>query len=145
MKLLIAVALISLSPLMFINQAGTNELAPDIHPLHNLVNEVRSNAELNELHPNTQLNNSAALKCADMQSQGYWGHGDWKKFITVNYQKAGENLAKNYPTDQETVTAWQESPKHNDNLLGDYTDVGYATCEGQLGTVTVQHFIKEAK
>ncbi len=134
--------IITVFALSLTGAANTGETYQE--PIGRLVNNARQEQNLLPLKNNEALAASALKKCQDMQTSNQWGHGDnWESYITVDYIKAGENLAKNYSSDQETVKAWQQSPKHNENLLGDFTDVGYATCEGQLGTVTVQHFIKE--
>ena len=42
-----------------------------------------------------------------------------------NYTSYGENIARNFKTPQETVTAWMASPKHRDNILkASYTHIG---------------------
>jgi hypothetical protein len=76
-----------------------------------------------------------------MFAEQYWAHVSpsgtepWKWFgdVGYNYSFAGENLAKNYPTSDATVTAWMNSPTHRENLLKkEYVDVGFAVVSGEL-------------
>jgi len=38
--------------------------------------------------------------------------------------RVGENIAYNYPTPEAAMQAWENSPGHKANLLGDYTHFG---------------------
>ncbi|MFS8119533.1 MAG: CAP domain-containing protein, partial [Microcoleus sp.] len=40
----------------------------------------------------------------------------WINDTGYNYDTAGENLAKNYPSTQATVDAWMASPVHRANI-----------------------------
>ena len=39
-------------------------------------------------------------------------------------ERVGENIAYNYPTPEAAMQAWENSPGHKANLLGDYTHFG---------------------
>lgn len=113
-------------------------------------NEARRQYDLPELHLNQKLNQAAYLKSKDMFDQQYWGHDapdgtkPWKWLVEVEYgyNKAGENLAKNFYTAEAVNTAWMNSTEHRKNILDpDYTEVGFAvasgTLEGKATTIVV--------
>lgn len=90
---------------------------------------------------NPALAHAAYLKAQDMFAKHYWAHvapdgttpWSWFKDVGYNYQAAGENLAKNFPTAQATTVAWMASPEHRQNILNkNYQDVGYAVLDGTL-------------
>lgn len=101
-------------------------------------NEYRQNAGLQPLKINDQLSHGAQEKAHDMISRDYWSHNapdgttPWHFFDVAgyNYRSAGENLAYGFATGSETVTAWMNSPAHRENLLGNYTDVGFGFASG---------------
>jgi hypothetical protein len=104
-------------------------------------NEARKDASLPELVINDELSQAAFLKAKDMISNNYWAHtspsgtSPWKWLADVgyNYDVAGENLAKNYPTADATVTAWMNSESHRANILNErYQDIGFAVVDGLL-------------
>lgn len=104
-------------------------------------NKERASAGLGELVINEQLSQAAFLKAQNMFSEQYWAHVSpsgtqpWKWFgdVEYNYSYAGENLAKNYPSAQATVSAWMNSKTHRENILkGEYVDVGFAVVDGEL-------------
>jgi len=90
----------------------------------------------------TNLNRSARAKSEDMAANNYFSHdsptyGDpfaMMRNFGVQYQSAGENIAKGQPTPGEVVQAWMNSPGHRENILnGSYTHlgVGYVANNGQ--------------
>lgn len=104
-------------------------------------NQQRTAAGLEALQPNTELAQAAALKAQDMFAHNYWAHTSpqgvepWKWFgdVGYSYSVAGENLAKNYPSAQATVTAWMNSETHRANIMnGKYVDVGFAVADGTI-------------
>ncbi|OJU87942.1 hypothetical protein BGO17_03070 [Candidatus Saccharibacteria bacterium 49-20] len=104
-------------------------------------NLEREKVGAGDLQINAQLSDAAFLKAQNMFTEQYWAHVSpsgtepWKWFgdVGYNYSVAGENLAKNYPTSQATVTAWMNSATHRENLLkNDYVDVGFAVVDGEL-------------
>lgn len=104
-------------------------------------NSERELRGLPDLQLNAALSQAAFLKAQNMFAEQYWAHVSpsgtqpWKWFADVgyNYSYAGENLAKNYPDAQTTVSAWMASETHRANILSDkYVDVGFAAVDGQL-------------
>lgn len=104
-------------------------------------NERRATSSLPNLQVDTELTAAAFAKAQDMFEHNYWAHVSpegvtpwrWIGEAGYNYNVAGENLAKNYPTASATVDAWMASPTHRANILnGKYQDVGFAVVDGEL-------------
>ena len=104
-------------------------------------NIEREKASLPALKLNDKLTSAAFAKAKDMFANNYWAHVSpsgvtpwkWIGDAGYNYNVAGENLAKNYPTAQETVNAWMGSTTHRENILNQkYQDVGFAVVDGLL-------------
>lgn len=104
-------------------------------------NTQREKFSLPDLRMNDKLSSAAFAKAKDMFANNYWAHTSptgvtpwkWLGDAGYNYDVAGENLAKNYPTAQETVDAWMASPTHRANILNTkYQDIGLAVVEGML-------------
>lgn len=104
-------------------------------------NAERAKSSLPSLQLNKDLSNAAFAKAQDMFANNYWAHTSptgvtpwkWIGDAGYNYDVAGENLAKNYPTAQDTVDAWMGSPTHRANILNNrYQDIGLAVVDGTL-------------
>lgn len=104
-------------------------------------NVAREAASLPALTVNEQLSQAAFLKAKDMFANNYWAHTSpsgvtpwqWLAEAGYNYDVAGENLAKNYPTAEATVDAWMASETHRANIMNDrYHEVGFAVVDGLL-------------
>src|SRR3989344_5867574 len=118
-----------------------------------LTNKEREKKGLGKLTKNEALDQAAKLKAENMFAENYWAHfapsgkTPWDFILGSGYRFtfAGENLAKNFYTSDEVVTAWMNSPTHRDNLLNsNYKDIGIAVVEGVLNgqqtTLVVQEF-----
>ena len=119
----------------------------DLNYIVNTINKIRKDNGLEELVSNYNLNTSAREKAEDMVNRDYWSHADpdgnmaWNliKNAGYNYQKAGENLAKDYDN-IGAIEAWLASPSHLENILSPYfSDIGY----GNYGNIKVNHFGKK--
>lgn len=117
-----------------VSNISTSELLTD-------TNEARANASLPDLKISEALSQAAFLKAKDMLAYNYWAHTSpsgvtpwkWLADTGYNYDVAGENLAKNYPTAEATVDAWMASQSHRANILnGKYEDIGFAVVDGLL-------------
>lgn len=104
-------------------------------------NAARKESSLPELKINDELSQAAFLKGRDMLANNYWAHTSpsgitpwkWLADTGYNYDVAGENLAKNYPTAEATIEAWMASASHRANILNaKYQDVGFAVVDGLL-------------
>ena len=123
--------------------------------LWSLTNNEREAASLPDLQLDDQLNRAAYLKAEDMLENNYWDHTSpagitpwkWLADVEYNYDMAGENLAKNYPSAEATVEAWMNSESHRANILNNnYQDVGFAVVDGMLdgrsATVVVAYYAR---
>ncbi len=109
-----------------------------------VVNNERKSQGLSELRDNKILDATAHWKACDMVSKGYWAHQDpqgnwswghvWR--AGYHYYHLGENIARNYSSDQAIVTAWFNSPEHR-QVMNDpsYRDIGIGRC----GNIVVMH------
>lgn len=118
-----------------------------------LTNQERQKNGLPPLQENTALDKAAQAKAANMFSENYWAHfapsgkTPWDFILGSGYSFsfAGENLAKNFQTDDGVVTAWMNSPSHKENIVNPkYKDIGIAVIDGvingQKTTLVVQMF-----
>lgn len=111
-----------------------------------LINDTRQEIGLPLLQRNVKLDESARQKCEDMVQYDYWSHNrdgkEWKEFISQEYTRAGEILAKGFGADkQEQHHGWMDSYTHAEQIVGRYTDFGSAICTYEDGTdLTVVHF-----
>lgn len=121
--------------------------------LLNLTNEQRTKNGLKTLRLNPKLTKAAEKKAQDMFKNNYWAHVSpagtepWDFILAENYDYyyAGENLAKNFNTSKEAMSAWVESPSHQENLLNrNYDEIGFGVVNGVLEgyetTLVVQLF-----
>lgn len=116
-------------------------------------NKHRGLANLSALSHNTELAASAEHKAQDMFAHQYWAHNSpdgtepWS-FISASgyeYKKAGENLARDFVTDEAVVNAWLASETHRANVLSnEFTEIGVAVVTGyfndQIVTFVVAHY-----
>lgn len=107
--------------------------------LIDLTNETRKEYNLPPVSENIRLDQASFLKARDMDSHQYFAHTapdgtePWYWFSVVGYPflYAGENLALNFTSSQDTQKAWLASKKHRDNILDPrYTDIGIAVVRG---------------
>ena len=135
-----------LQVLGFASNISVTELVKD-------TNDERLKEGLGELKLNESLNKAAYAKAQNMFAENYWAHvspsgttpWEWLADQQYDYDSAGENLAKNYPTAAATVSAWMASPTHKANILKpEYTEVGFAvvdgTLEGKSTTLVVAYY-----
>jgi hypothetical protein len=94
-----------------------------------LINNYRSQNGLGTLTISTNLNRGAAWMAEDLAKNNYFSHTDslgrsaYQRAIDCGYPSgAGENLAAGgaWASAQAAFTAWQNSPGHNANMLGQY-------------------------
>lgn len=125
--------------------------------IFNLTNSQRASNGMGGLGWNYKLASAARAKAQDMIDKDYFSHTSpdgrtpWS-FITsagYNYIYAGENLAMNFSTSEETVNAWMNSGGHRANILsGNFTELGVGVVSGEYQgyqtTVVVQMFGAQA-
>ena len=116
-------------------------------------NQERQKLGLGSLSMNTSLNAAAQAKAQNMFEENYWAHfspsgkDPWGFILSSGYKfaYAGENLARNFYTSEDTVRAWMNSPSHKENMInGRYKEIGVAVVDGvlqgQKTTLVVQMF-----
>lgn len=112
----------------------------ETYVLLDLTNHERVSRGLGALALKQSLVDSAKLKCLDMKARNYWAHNlndsTWRFFTDKGH--LGENLARTNESPQKVVQAWMNSPGHRDNILGDFTSVGFASCDTGMHLI-VQH------
>lgn len=121
--------------------------------LYTLTNQARVNNELPALRVNPTLEEAAQLKLQDMNTHGYFAHVSpegvtpwaWFDKVHYDYQAVGENLAMDFNSSRDVMSAWLASPNHRKNILyPTFTEIGIATgtakIDGQKRTVVVQEF-----
>ena len=88
-------------------------------------NQERQKLGLGSLSMNTSLNAAAQAKAQNMFEENYWAHfspsgkDPWGFILSSGYKfaYAGENLARNFYTSEDTVRAWMNSPSHKENMI----------------------------
>lgn len=112
-----------------------------------LVNSERAKNGLPPLTHRADLKNVAQKKAIDMINSNYFSHTspnygspfDMMKTFGIQYQSAGENIAKGQTTPQEVMNSWMNSSGHRANILSrDYNCIGVGFYHGAW----VQMFIK---
>lgn len=104
-----------------------------------LVNKERANAGLQPLKSDAALNKVAMIKAKDMYDNNYFSHQsptlgspfDLMRAQGINYNTAGENIAKGQRTPQEVMNAWMNSDGHRKNIMSSsFTSIGVAYYNG---------------
>lgn len=116
-------------------------------------NKEREALGLPPLEMNSSLNTAAQAKAQNMLEENYWAHyspsgkDPWGFILSSGYKfaYAGENLARNFYTSEDTVKAWMNSPSHKENITSSkYKEIGVAVVDGvlqgQKTTLVVQMF-----
>lgn len=115
-----------------------------------LVNTERKKANLSPVLQDLKLSQIAIIKAKDIMKHNYFEHyspfygnpWDLATLFDYEYTSYGENLARNFKSPEETVTAWMASPKHRENILNpSYTHMGIGVQQSKTGKYyIVQHF-----
>ena len=124
-----------------------------VSELLNKTNEYRIKNGKKPLVLNEKLSKAALEKAKFMFDKNFWAHtspdGTEPWYFVLNqgydYAYAGENLARNFNSSSEVVTAWINSPSHRENLVSDnYDEIGFGIVNGVLDgyetTLVVQFF-----
>lgn len=104
-----------------------------------LVNKERAKAGLQPLKSDAALNKVAMIKAKDMYDNNYFSHQsptlgspfDLMRAQGINYNTAGENIAKGQRSPQEVMNAWMNSDGHRKNIMSSsFTSIGVAYHNG---------------
>lgn len=110
-----------------------------IEQVLSLVNQERKKAGVNPLSLNVEICNVAQIKAEDMNKNNYFSHTSpnygtpFQMLNTygINYNYAGENIAKGQKTPEAVVSAWMNSEGHKANILNkNYTQLGVGYSNG---------------
>jgi len=116
-------------------------------------NVFREFLGIGDLKESSVLDQAASQKLQDMVNEQYFAHTSpsgispwyWFDASNYNYVYAGENLAIGFLTAQDTVSAWENSPSHRENLANpNYKEIGVAVAPAKIqnndGFLVVQLF-----
>ncbi len=129
-------------PLVERSQRGVLAYATDVSNggLLAETNQFRLNQGVKPVVLNPELSRAAQAKANDMATRNYWAHltpegkTPWT-FIDRNsylYQKAGENLAYGFASNEDVLKGWMNSPAHRQTLLDTgYQDIGFGVANSQ--------------
>ena len=114
-------------------------------------NEARAAHGVAPLKRHKDLEEVAMVKAEDFVINDYFGHtspeygsfGNMIRDFGVSYSTGGENLATNYYSIDDVISAWMASAGHRQNMLNDrFTHLGVGYYEHNGRNYYVQMFIK---
>jgi len=90
-----------------------------INELINLINQERAKVGVASLTYRPEITQASNLRAQEAST--CWSHNrpNGLPYYTVDDRIYGENLAKNFGSPQEILTAWLNSPSHRKNLLNE--------------------------
>ncbi|PRO67052.1 S-layer homology domain-containing protein [Alkalicoccus urumqiensis] len=115
-------------------------------------NAEREAAGLEPLGRDRAVEATAMKKAEDFHVNNYFAHEspeygspfDMLQADGIEYQSAGENIARGYQDPQTAVDAWMNSTGHRENILkSDYTHIGVGYYEENGERYYVQMFIQK--
>lgn len=127
-----------------LSAANASRYAAQISALIQVINIERGNAGLSQLTMNANLNLVSGYRSSECAANLIFSHTrpDGSRFSNVTlaygipYSTIGENLAKDYTTAQEVITAWMNSPIHCKNILNPaWTTMGVGLATDRNGSV----------
>ena len=127
---------------------GSDDLADQVVVL---VNEQRVDAGCPPLAIDERLVAAAQGHSEDMAANDFFSHTGsdgsqpWDRMDEEGYRwsRAAENIAAGYPTAEQAVAAWMNSPGHRNNILNcDLVDtgVGHVYLPDDPGSVNYRHY-----
>lgn len=106
--------------------------APEVNgaKLEQLVNDYRQENGLSRLPTEESLCQYAEIRAE--QTKTAWNHNQFwtDSCLKTNYSYCGENLSRDFQTEQATLTAWINSPTHKENLVGTWSSMCIKCSEG---------------
>jgi len=133
-NIIIGIALgiaIGIAPQFYVQKAPVQEISAvefvEIDHIVDLANMVRAEHGCETpLVVNVDLQEASKERVLWV-SDGNWSHdGVWETVKKhYDYKVAGENLARDFDSDEAMIEAWMESPLHRKNLLNcNFTETG---------------------
>ncbi|WP_406699621.1 CAP domain-containing protein [Singulisphaera sp. Ch08] len=137
----LVIALVLVSGLGAVAQEEAKNLA-DVPALLKAHNRERAAENLDPLTANPKLEAAALAHARDMAihdkmtHEGSDGSTPKQRIELQGYHGLGlaENVAYGAKRVPEVMRLWMESPPHKKNILGDFTEVGFALVKGEDGT-----------
>ncbi len=127
-------------------------LAQDEQRMVNMVNQARSENNVQALQVDNELTRIARIKSEDMVENDYFSHHsptygspfDMLDHFEVEYLHAGENIAAN-PSVEDAHSSLMDSTGHRRNILNEnYTHIGIGIVSSpQYGNMITQLFISK--
>lgn len=109
-------------------------------PIISLINKERETNNLLKIQSNSLLTLSAYNRACYIFQKNDWSHDKFRDFISeAKYFNPliGENLVRNYSSEEQAFESLMSSEKHKSLILNSrYTEIGVGRC----GNVMVQHF-----
>lgn len=139
----LAVFCVSIWALRFFVPTAQLQAAPGIDPvdLMHKVNLERTQRFIPALATNNALMSASSGKAQDMLTRSYFAHVDpdgnyvWPRIEQAGYSPyltVGENLAMDFSSASDVVSAWMNSPTHRANIVNEkFEDQGMASVYGQ--------------
>jgi uncharacterized protein YkwD len=105
------------------NKARAEEKLPPLETDPKLAAAARAHSEDMATHDKmTHEGSDGSTASQRIERQGY------------RYRSAGENVAFGQSSTDEVMKTWMNSPRHRENILGKFTQVGIAVARGKDGT-----------
>lgn len=139
-----------------------NHPLPDdtrIQEMYALVNQVRAGGygpykPAPPLKYNVDLSGAAYGHAVDMATHNYFSHNsqdgrtfeDRVKTTSFPGDPASENIASGFPTVEDTVTGWLNSPEHCKNMMNpdlDYVGYGYAERQFSGHSSVISYWVQD--
>jgi|AntRauTorckE6833_2_1112554.scaffolds.fasta_scaffold06442_4 hypothetical protein len=142
-KPIIKVGFVALAIMTLLMPIQAYALSVSASDIYSSTNSYRASLGKSSLTRSSQLETAARNKANDMFAKQYWSHygpdgsTPWSFIAATGYEytAAGENLAQGASSGSQVVEAWRASPGHDENLRGDYNQVGIAVAYGTLNGV----------
>lgn len=135
-------------------KTDTNALTSEEQEMFTLVNQARSQNNVQPLQVDMELTSVARLKSQDMIDNNYFSHNspkygspfDMMRSFDIDFVKAGENIAGNQ-TVQSAHNGLMNSAGHRKNILSpDFTHIGIGIKKGgPYGNIFTQMFVSKPK
>jgi uncharacterized protein YkwD len=115
------------------------ELSAQNQQIIKYTNDIRKEANLNELKVSQRLGQAAYLKAQDMLLKQYFAHispgnvglTNWLSMANYPFAVAGENLAMGFTNAADVMLGWRQSPTHYANLVDpDFQEIGVSSIAG---------------
>lgn len=125
--------ILTASPAPTIIQPTRSALVNTQSKLVNLVNQERAKAKLNTVSELDYMSAGATQRAVFLFESGQWSHEGYesaiRKVLRTNLNThVGENLARYFPSEEEVVKAWINSPSHKEVMLNPdwkYSGIGF--------------------